>query len=139
MVDPAWTCRRGESVLIPSGPDEKLHLFAIIIDPVRVDGYGSQPHVLLVSVCSVKPGLNYEDVCLLGPGDHPFIQHASFVDYRKTRLEPVPHVEGRVKEGVFLRREACSEDLIRKIVRGALNSRRIAREHKMLLEKVLLP
>ncbi len=87
-----WRCAKGESLLIPSGPGEKRHLFAILLDPVPVEGYGSKPLVLLASVVSIKPG------------DHPFIRHDSFVDYRFTRLEQAEHVEARVSEGILMSR-----------------------------------
>ncbi|MDH6185469.1 hypothetical protein [Polaromonas sp. CG_23.6] len=133
----AWNCQKGASLLIPSGPENKKHLFALMLDPVLVDGYGSKPRVLLACVTSVQHGMPGDDSCLLGPGDHPFIEHDSYVDYRFTRLEPVEHLQGRVQEGTFIAKEPCSLELIKRIIRGALKSRRIPREFKLLLEKVL--
>ncbi|MFC4789288.1 MULTISPECIES: hypothetical protein [Giesbergeria] len=132
-----WRCSKGESLLIPSGPSEKRHLFAILLDPCRVEGRGSKPHVLLASVLSIKPGMFVDDSCLLKPGDHPFIRHDSFIDYRFTRLEQAEHVEARVAEGVFDVKESCSPDLIRRIIEGALKSPRIPREYKMILKNQL--
>ncbi|GAB3362746.1 hypothetical protein GCM10027395_23850 [Giesbergeria sinuosa] len=78
-----------------------------------------------------------DDSCLLKPGDHPFIRHDSFIDYRFTRLEQAEHVEARVAEGVFDVKESCSPDLIRRIIEGALKSPRIPREYKMILKNQL--
>lgn len=133
----AWNCEKGASLLIPSGPEHKKHLFALMLDPVLVDGYGSKLRVLLACVTSVKDGVPGDDSCLLGPGDHPFIDHDSYVDYRFTRLEPVDHLQGLVLEGIFIVKEPCSPELIKRIIQGALKSRRIPREFKLLLEKVL--
>lgn len=133
----AWNCKKGASLLIPSGPENKKHLFALMLDPVLVDGYGTRLHVLLACVTSVTDGVQGEDCCLLGLGDHPFIDHDSYVDYRFTRLEPVEHLQGRVLEGTFIEKEPCSPELIKRIIQGALKSRRIPREFKQLLEKVL--
>ena len=133
----SWSCQKGATLLIPSGPDSKKHLFALMLDPVLVDGYGPKPCVLLACVTSVKGGAALEDCCLLGPGDHPFIEHDSYVDYRFTRLEPEEHLQGRVQEGAFVKKEACSPELIKRIIQGALKSRRISREHKKILEQVL--
>ena len=132
-----WICVKGESLLIPSGPDDKSHLFAILLDPVLIPGYGSKPHVLLASVVSTKPGLLIDESCLLHPGDHPFIGHNSFVDYRFTRLEPAAHMESRVHEGMFHVKEPCSTEMLKRIVAGALKSKRISREHKIILENVI--
>lgn len=57
---------KGESMLIPSGPDAKMHLFAILLDPIKIDGYGSQPQVLLTSVVSIKPGIIWTTVAYCG-------------------------------------------------------------------------
>lgn len=133
-----WQCRKGESMLIPSGPGTKMHLFAILLDPITVDSYGSQPQVLLASVESIKPGIIVDDSCLLGPGDHPFIEHDSFVNYRHTRLEAAQHIEARINDGVFVLKEPCSPELIRRIIQGAMQSRRISREFKKILENVTL-
>lgn len=133
----AWSCRKGESLLIPSGPNEKRHMFALMLDPVQVDGRGLRPCVLLACVVSVKDGIALEDCCLLGPGDHPFIQHDSYVDYRFTRLEFADDVQSRVQDGTFIAKDPCSAELMKKIIAGALKSRRISREYKKLLEDVL--
>lgn len=125
-------------MLIPSGPGTKMHLFAILLDPITVDGYGSQPQVLLASVESIKPGIILDDSCLLGPGDHPFIEHDSFVNYRHTRLETARHIEARINDGVFVLKEPCSPELIRRIIQGAMQSRRISREFKKILENITL-
>lgn len=134
----AWRCARGSTLLIPSGPrPDQLHLFALLLDPVAVDGYGSRPQVLLASICSIKAGVPYDDACVLRAGDHPFIEHDSYVEYRFARLDPAEDVESRVKQGVFVQKEDCSAVLIRQIIVGALASRRINREYKALLNRVL--
>lgn len=91
----------------------------------------------MACVVSVREGVLVDDSCLLAAGDHPFITHDSFVDYRFTRLEPAAIVESRVKDGAFVQMGPCSPELIRKIISGALRSKRISREYKKLLEDVL--
>lgn len=134
-----WSCQKGNTLLIPSGPREgHKHLFAVMLEPTVVDGgYGSKPIVLLACVTSVINGTPTEDTCLLGKGDHPFIEHDSFVDYRFTRIEQADVVQKRVQEGVFIEKDACSAEVLKKIIQGALKSRRIDRELKRILEQVL--
>lgn len=108
-----------------------------MIDPVLIDGYGPKPCVLLVSVTSVKDGSALDGSCLLGRGEHPFLEHDSYVEYRFTRLESEAHLQGRVREGTFIAKEPCSAELIRRIIQGALKSRRIPRDFKKILEKTL--
>jgi hypothetical protein len=131
-----WRCSKGESLLISSGPSDKKHLFAILLDPIEVTGYGSRPHVMLASVVSIKPGMIIDDSCLLNPDDHPFVQHGSFVDYRFARFDPAEDIEARVADGVFDVKDPCTPDLLRRIVAGALKSKRISREYKLILEQV---
>lgn len=133
-----WSCKKGSTLLIPSGPQVgHKHLFALMLDPTVVDGYGSKPVVLLAGVTSVANGTPGEDSCLLAKGEHPFIDHDSFVDYRFTRVEPIQNIQERIADGVFIEKDACSPELIRKIIAGALKSRRISREHKRILERIL--
>lgn len=133
-----WSCQKGNTLLVPSGPkDGHKHLFALMLDPSVVDDYGETPFVLMACVSSVVNDTPGDDSCLLGKGDHPFIGHDSFVDYRFTRLEQVEIVQKRIQEGVFIEKDACSPELIKKIIQGALKSRRINREHKRILELVL--
>ncbi len=110
-----------------------------MLDPLLVEGYGPNPQILMACVVSMKPGLIHDDACLLHAGDHPFIKHDSFIDYRFTRLEAAAHVEDRVADGTFVAMDDCSPELVRRIISGALKSRRLPREYKKLLEKVLWP
>lgn len=132
-----WQCFKGTTLLIPSGPNGGQHLFALMIDPVKVEGYGDRACVLLASITSIHAGVPYDDSCVLGPGDHPFLQHESYVLYSKARLDPVEHLEARVQEGIFTEKEACTPELIKKIIQGALKTRRIPLDYKRLLEKVI--
>lgn len=133
-----WSCKKGNTLLVPSGPqDGQKHLFALMLDPVVLDGYGQKPCVLLACVTSVKDGVPSEDACMLKQGDHPFIDHDSYVDYRFTRIEQVDHLQKRLQDGAFTEKDPCSPELIKRIVQGALKSRRISREHKQILEAVL--
>lgn len=111
----------------------------MMLDPLVIDGHGPKPCVLIACLVSVKDGGPLEDTCLLGPGDHPFIQHDSYVDYRFTRVEQVAHVQKCINDGSFDEKEPCSPALIKRILQGALKSRRISREYKMIIEKVLFP
>ena len=70
-------------------------------------------------------------------GEHPFIDHDSYVDYRFTRFEPADKVQAGVDCGQFVENEPCSPELIKRIIQDALKSRRINREFKKILEAVL--
>lgn len=132
-----WLCESGSTLLIPSGPQSgQMHLFALMLNPLVADGHGPKPHVLLACVTSITAG-PHDTACLLSAGEHPFIVHDSYVDYRFTRFDAVEHVQNCVRNGVFVPREPCTEALRLKILQGALASRRISREFKNLIESVL--
>ncbi len=93
--------------------------------------------VMMAGVTTLRENTPHDPACILKEGDHPFISHPSFVEYRFARLESSDSIEAKVSSGEFLEREDCSPDLVRKIIAGALNSKRIPREYKLILEAVL--
>lgn len=95
--------------------------------------------VLMVPVCTLHDGLNVETCCVLEPGDHPFIQHKSYLDYRFARLEQVSHIEKLVQQGQYSAKDAFDSHVLQRIVAGALSSRRISREYKKLLDQIFFP
>ena len=132
-----WQCKQGKCVLVPSGPDEKKHLFAILLDPVQIESYGSKRCVIMVGVTSIRNDIPYDNACVLAEGDHPFIKHASYVDYRRARIEQAEIIEQYVKNGYFSEKEDCSTELLKYLIQGALNSRQISREIKKILHDLL--
>ncbi|MDR2154514.1 MAG: hypothetical protein LBE78_05745 [Burkholderiaceae bacterium] len=109
-----WVCARGACVLVPSGPDQKKHLFTIMLDPVPWGGYGPNPMVLMACASSVKAGIDHDQACQIKAGEHPFIEHDSFIDYRFTRIEPVAVVEAHVKSGFLPQRRLARRSFCKK-------------------------
>ncbi len=135
-----WRCEQGRSVLIPSGPNPgQRHLFALLINPVEVSGYGKRPHVLMVCMCSIKDGVPFDDACILEVGDHPFVQHRSYIDYKFCEMRSADDIEAKVQNGTFVPHEDCPIPLIRRIIASADASNRISREMKRFLKAVELP
>jgi hypothetical protein len=62
-------CAKGETYLVPSGPD--LHLFVVVTDE---DANGMH---ILVNISSVDSEIPYDEACELNKGDHPFITKSS--------------------------------------------------------------
>lgn len=135
-----WRCEQGKSILIPSGPKNgQHHLFSLLINPQNIQGYGPEPQVFLACVCSIYPDTPFDDACILRVGDHPFIRHDSYIDYRNSRIEPAQKIEANVASGLFIPHEDCSIRLMRRIIASAETSRRISREMKAFLREVELP
>lgn len=118
--------------MIPSGPSE--HLFTVALGPVVVEGYGPEPQVVVVSFTSLKPGLPYDDACMLPAGSHPFITRDSFIYYREPRLYPASVVQHKVVTNEWRSAEPCSEDLLGSIVAGFRKSKRLPRYIHVLLD-----
>ncbi len=118
---------------MPSGPEEYKHLFAIAVGPKALDGYGTQPHVIMVSVTTVKPQFPHDPACVIRAGEHPFVTHDSYVYYRDPRVESVAHVQNMVDNAVWQAREPCSPELLQKIRAGLLASTRVPRYIKQLI------
>lgn len=109
----------GSTFLIPSGPrhDPGRHHLHIVI--ARKSGPPRQ--VLLVSVCSIDSA-PYDTTVVLNVGDHPFIQHPSYVNYRYVSVEEEEKILRGVNSGEFTKREDCSEDLLTTIKHGLQDS-----------------
>ena len=128
-----WTCEQGACLLVPSGPAEYKHLFTIAVGPASLKSYGSQPHVIMVSVTSVKPDFPHDDACVIKAGEHPFVMHESYVYYREPRIETVAHVQAMVGKAVWQAKEPCDPELLTRIRTGLKTSTRVPRHIKMLL------
>lgn len=125
---------RGRCMLIPSGSGDNKHLFTIIIEPLVLPQTGRKPIVILVNFTSIRDDIPYDDACIIQAGEHPFIQHKSYISYRNARIDSVAHIENLLEKGVFIEKEPCSQKLLEKILQGALKSKRIPREFKRIIE-----
>ena len=103
--------RRGWTLLIPSGPGDKRHLFVVINDP------GEDEEVVLASLSSVHA--RSDTACPVRPGDHPFVHHESCIEYRYCRTDSVAHLNTLLKSGYITRHEDASDELVQRIVDGA--------------------
>lgn len=124
-----WTATPGHTLLVPSGPSG-LHLFVLTLGPIVVPSYGSAPQLALVSATTIRPGVPHDPACELYPGDHPFIQHPSYIAYRYLRLDPAPHVGQMVEQSVWTPHTPCSEALLQRILAGVCISKLTPREFK---------
>jgi hypothetical protein len=121
--------QKGDTFLIPSPQeDECAHLHVVISDPEKEpDG------VVLVPITTWE---SYKDEsCLLQPGDHPFIKHASCVQYRDARIVPAARLARAIAGGQIRSREPVSSELLARILAGAGESRFLPAEHGNILAR----
>ncbi|SFD92793.1 hypothetical protein [Paracidovorax konjaci] len=105
----------GCTLLIPSGPNGKSHLFVVVMDSRVING---QEHLLLASFSTVKKDLPHDKTCLVKANEHPFVHVESFVSYSQLRSETVEHVLARLDDGVFTVKSAISTTLLARIKAG---------------------
>ena len=117
---------------MPSGPTG-VHLFVILSGPVTLQGYGFTGQLISVSITSIYHGVPFDPASVLHPGDHPFINHPSYVLYRHARIDPMGHFEKMVLDGIWKPLTNCSPMTFDKINQGACISKLISREIKAFL------
>lgn len=109
---------RAGTLLIPSGPSHSpglRHLHIVCTDPCPA---GNQ---LIVSVTTWTNNL-CDGSCILDEKDHEWLKHKSWVIYRKTRIETAATLVNGEQAGVFVRMEPVTEDVLIRVIEGALNS-----------------
>lgn len=115
------------TLLIPSGsannPDKK-HFFVIL---TKQNNHGE---LLIVSLSSIKPGNFHDKTCLLYPGDHPFIRHDSYVNYRHARIEAERRLRLGIRDGKFIPHDPFGDEIFFRICQGIMESRFTAHKIK---------
>jgi hypothetical protein len=110
------------------------HFWVVVSDPE------SDPeHVLIVNVTSDR-GFGTDAACLLNPGDHAFVKHASYLRYSDSKIVSVSALNRQLAAGQIILEEAVSEAVLARIRHGAAVSDFIPLENRQLLEdQGLLP
>jgi hypothetical protein len=106
----------------------------LILGPVVLADYGSAPQLAMVSATTLRDGVPHDPACVLEAGDHPFIQHRSYLAYRYMRLDASTHVEKMVSGAVWKPHDPCPADLLQRIVAGVCQSRLTPREYKRIFQ-----
>ena len=109
------------SLLVPSNPQGNLsnkHLFVILNDPD-----GPQREIIIVPICTVYKDRKYDDSCTVNAGDHDFVKHSSYVDYRKCRYSTALGLERGIEKMLFVDKGIVSVELFDRIIFGVAHSR----------------
>ena len=127
----SWAPSRGETLLVPSGPSGE-HLFLMLLGPAVLPGYGPNPQVAMASITSIRTDIPFDGACILQPGEHPFVQHPSYVAYRYLRLDGEPHIARMVASSVWRVHQPCAPLLLQRVVDGVCKSKLTPREYKRI-------
>ena len=115
------------TLLIPSGPlsdPNRKHLFICLTDPA-----GVAKETLMVSVSTIRTGLPADETCHLFDGDHPFIKHKSFVDYRNARIIAAEKLVKGVSQGLFTALDTLETSVFARVCYGLTQSPLTAPKH----------
>jgi hypothetical protein len=107
-------CQKGETYLIPSGPDN--HLFVVVTEE---DHHGMH---ILVNVSSVDATFPHDQTCLLNEGDHDFIMRPSYVAYEFAVQRHKNFIDDKAKKKVYKKHKDASPKLVTKICCGIKKS-----------------
>jgi len=102
------------------------HLWLVINDPHAHAGVA-----LIVNVSTLRP--NAETTCLVRQGEHPFIQHDSYVRYGSARGANVTDLETLINSGRLKPHQTASRKLLEKARAGAKASVLLPQELRALL------
>lgn len=120
----AFTPAKMESLLVPSGPQDKLHLHVILTDRCA-DGQH-----LLAPISSINPQKAHDPACILGAGEHPFLDHPSYVLYRLMFRPMSFHLVNCVERGLFVEKEPFELPVFSRIGAGVAASKFAAKGMK---------
>ena len=111
---------RRATLAIPSGPrgdPNREHLHILLTDPC-----GQERMILMVSACSVRPGLPHDGTCYLHPGDHEFIRHRSYIYYAMAQIQPERKIEAGIRTGDFRGQATMPDEVMARICQGLMDS-----------------
>jgi hypothetical protein len=95
----------GDTFLIPDSDD---HLWMVISEP-------SLNKECVVVVCFLSWSDHYDQACVLNAGDHPFIKHATCINFPGARIERDDLLEKWKKQGRIRPKEPLSQPLLKRI------------------------
>ena len=98
----------GDTFLIPGEDD---HLWLVISGP--------DPSGRVVVVCLLSYQPRYDQACILQPGDHPFVKHATCVQYVTARLVSAAVLSAKERDGSLRVRTPLTPPLLARIQAAA--------------------
>ena len=115
----------GDSFLLVDR-DVDPHLWVVISHPQQ-----SAQAVVIVNLTSLER--MKDQSCVLNVGDHPWISHATCVQYADAKCVSEEAIDRLVASGLLQPREPASDELLAKILRGAARTEAIPVKCKRVL------
>lgn len=118
----------GVTLLIPF--ENVYHLHFILTSPVRRKNL---EEVLVVGITSTEVDPEFT----LDRGDHPFIKHKSYINYRQTQILSVKHIRKKLETGTYKLRKTADSEIVKHVCRGLLESRHSLPQHRKFYREAL--
>lgn len=101
----------GDTFLNAAGRGVSPHLWIVLSDPAR-----DPDRVVIANVNTVRDYTSAaEAICRLSPGDHPFIRHASYVNFAEARIVTLTALVGQSRAGKLTPQPPADAALVRRI------------------------
>jgi hypothetical protein len=109
----------GDCLLIETNKDEggyvKSHLFVIILECEDQIG-----QTIIVNIQSAQG--KFDPTTILRAGDHDFVDHDSYVVYRRARIITYAELEQKVKSGLAKSKQPLTGEVFQRLCEGLLKS-----------------
>lgn len=109
----------GDVYLIANPKPDKKHYHFVVSDVVDSN------MLVLVFMSTIKDGIDYDDACVLSPGEMDFIVSDSYIVYEHVYFADNDDFENRINIGAVKYKGHASDAIMRRIKQGASESRRI--------------
>ena len=119
------------TLILPT--DGSNHLFILLTNPKQPDGYACN-HNLLVPIGSIYPNKPHDSTCRLYTGDHVFITHDSYVNYKFVRIEETQKLNDGCKNGYFKQLDNLDTRIFARVCQGLMDSRHTPLKAKIFYE-----
>jgi hypothetical protein len=107
--------KAGQTLLLPKPGHDISHLWVVILGP------DPETHeTVIVNLTTLRD--HSDKTVVLSAGEHPFITHATAVNYSDARIVDARKIEAALKVGSFPSHRECSAALLVKIQEGLFAS-----------------
>lgn len=105
----------GDTFENKSARSTPIHLWAVISDTQQ-----SVDEIVIVNFTSWRE--NGDKSCLLDKGDHPYIHHQTYINYRDAYVVTLAKLEELESKGLITRNETLKSSILARVREGAMVS-----------------
>ena len=104
----------------PSASNPDLNHLGIVLTKPR-ENEGGTTEILLVKVTSVRPYVPHDKSCILVAGDHPMINHPSYIYYAQAKKYDVEIIKSGYRN-TFKNYGFLEESVLQRVTEGLITS-----------------